>query len=355
MRILLVKLSSLGDVVHTMPVVHDILAAHPDARIDWIVEPSFAPLVRRVSGIGEVIECPLRRWSRAWWSPASWREVAALRRAMGGRHYDAILDLQGLTKSAVVARLAAGPRWGFAEATEGSSHEAPARWLVDHALRIEPRRIHAVDRGRQLAARALGLATDGTPPVYGLQARAGSAVADAPPQLVFVHGTSRDDKLWPHDHWVALGKRVLAAGWRIALPHGNEAEHTRAEMVAAALQFELTPQVEVWPSMPLDRLVDRIAQARGVIGVDSGLSHVAVALGLAHVQVYRFPTSWRTGPQPSHGHGHQLSVEAGGCPSVDSVWQAWQQVAPIASAVSPTAMGYRQAPPESRSGSGRAR
>lgn len=342
MRVLIVKLSSLGDVVHTMPVVHDIRAAHPQAQVDWIVEPGFAPLVRRVAGIGEVIECPLRRWSANWWSPATWRAVGALRRAMAQRRYDAIVDAQGLTKSAVVARMAAGPRWGLAEATEGSSHEAPARWLVDHPVRIEPRRIHAVDRARQLVARALGTAVDGSPR-YGLQARPAPMATDAPPQVVFVHGTSRDDKLWPHEHWVALGKRVLAAGWRIALPHGNEAEHTRAEMIAAALQFERMPQVEVWPSMPLDRLVDRLAQARGVIGVDSGLSHVAVALGLPHVQVYRFPTSWRTGPQPAHGHRHQVSVEGAGGPPVEAVWQAWQQVAPVAATVSASAVGFRPA------------
>jgi heptosyltransferase I len=346
MRVLLVKLSSLGDVVHTMPVVHDILQAHPRAEIDWVVEPGFAPLVRRVRGLAQVIECPLRRWSRTWWQRSTWSQVRAFRASMAARRYDAILDLQGLTKSVLVARSAEGPRFGFAEATEGSSHEAPARWLIDHPIRIEPSRIHALDRARQLAGRALGFAPAGSPR-FGLAADPRPPTPGAAPVVVFVHGTSRDDKRWPHEHWVGLGKRVLAAGWRIALPQGNEAEHTHAEMMAAALQFQLDPLVEVWPSMPLDRLVDRMAEARGVIGVDSGLSHIAVSLNLPHVQIYRFPTAWRTGPQPAHGHRHQLSVEGPGGPSVDAVWDAWQKVAPVASAVTSSAVGYRSRSPSS--------
>jgi heptosyltransferase I len=295
--------------------------------------------VRRVTGVATVLECPLRRWRQQWWKSSTWQEWRDFKALMGSRSYDAIIDLQGLTKSALIARTARGPRWGLAEATEGSSHEAPARWLVDHAVRIEPRRIHALDRSRQLVGRALGQLPIGKPR-FGLQARAAQTDASRPPMVVFVHGTSRDDKRWSHEHWVALGKRVLAAGWRIGLPWGNEAEHTRAELMAADLQFQLDPLVEVWPALSLDRLVDRMAEARGVIGVDSGLSHIAVALNLPHVQIYRFPTAWRTGPQPAHGHQHQLSVEAQPSPSVDAVWQAWQQVAPVPGVVASSAMGY---------------
>jgi heptosyltransferase I len=339
MRILIVKLSSLGDVVHAMPVVNDIIRAHRDAEIDWVVEPGFAPLVRRVRGVATVIECPLRRWRSAWWRADTWRELRAFRAQMALRRYDAIIDLQGLTKSAWVARMAQGPRWGLAQATEGSSHEAPARWWADHAVTIQPRRIHALDRSRQLVGHALGVAPLGRPR-FGLVAHPRDPDPTRPPMVVFVHGTSRDDKRWPHEHWVALGRRVLAAGWRIGLPWGNEAEHTRAELMAADLQFQLDPLVEVWPAMTLDKLVDRIGEARGVIGVDSGLSHIAVALNLPHVQIYRFPTAWRTGPLPAHGHRHQVSVEAQPLPSVDAVWLAWQQVAPVAGVVSRTATGF---------------
>jgi len=321
-RVLIVKLSSLGDVVHTMPVVHDLLSAKPGVQIDWVVEPGFAPLVRRVDGVAEVIECALRRWSRRWWTAATRAEWRGFRARLQRERYDAVIDLQGLTKSAIIARMATltsgGASYGLANRTDGASHEAPARWLVDHAIRIEPR-IHALDRARVLAARALGYTLHGAPE-FGL--RGAQAQASGAPTLVFVHGTSRDDKLWPEDHWIALGRRVIARGWRIALPHAGAHELERAQR----LQRALGDAVEIWPSMGLDALVDRMGGTQGVIGVDSGLSHIAVALNLPHVQVYNFPTAWRTGPQAAHGHAHQVSVQAQPTPTVDEVWAAWLRV-----------------------------
>ena len=322
MRILIVKLSSLGDVVHAMPVVHDILAAYPHALIDWVVEPGFAPLLRRVDGVNEVIECALRRWSKAWWTSAVRAEWRAFRQRLRAHRYDAVLDLQGLTKSALIARVAHGVSYGLANRTDGASFEAPARWLVDHAIRIEPH-IHALDRSRELAARALGYREQG-PPQFGLRAASrpaptASASIANPPTVVFVHGSSRDDKLWPEAAWIELGRRVIARGWRIALPHAGDAEKTRA----LRLQLALGEHAEVWPPMTLDALVDRMGKAQSVVGVDSGLSHIAVALGLAHVQLYNFPTAWRTGPQAAHGQRHQVSVEGQPAPSMEAVWAAW--------------------------------
>jgi len=297
-----------------MPVVHDIAAAHAGAQIDWVCEPAFAPLVRRVAGVRGVIDCSLRAWRRTWWqreTRAAWR---AFRAQLQAERYDAVIDLQGLTKSALVARLAHGPSYGLANRTEGSSHEAPARWLVEHAIHITPH-VHAVDRSRELAARALAYRVQG-PPVYGMQA---AAPALAPRTLVAVHGTSRDDKLWPEANWVELGRRLAAQGWRIALPHAGSAELARAQRLAAAIGAAC----EVWPAMGLDALAERMAATHAVIGVDSGLSHIAVALNLPHVQIYNHTTAWRTGPV---GHAHQRSVGGEGVPSLDEVWQAWQAV-----------------------------
>ena len=322
MRVLIVKLSSLGDVLHTLPALHDIRAAFPGAQVDWAVEPLYAPLVRRIEGIGEVIECPLRRWRKAWWSASARAEWATLKKRLQMVPYDAVIDMQGLTKSAWIARTAQGPSHGLANQTEGSSHEWPAAWLVDHAIRIEPH-IHAMDRARTLAAKALGYAAQGLPR-YGLRAR--PAARAERPTVAFVHGSSRDDKLWPQAHWISIGKRLIDAGWRIALPQGSEAEQTRAEMIGAALQFDRTHLVEVWPAMKLDAVMDRLAATQGVIGVDSGLSHIAVALNLPHVQIYNFPTAWRTGPQLTHGQRHQVCVEGPGGPGLEAVWSAWTQV-----------------------------
>ena len=328
-RVLIVKLSSLGDVVHAMPVVHDLQRAHPGVIVDWVVEPVFAPLLRRVDGIGEVIECALRRWRKAWWTAEVRREWRVFRARLGREHYDAVIDLQGLTKSALVARLARGPRYGLANRTDGSSHEAPARWLVDHALSV-PRHIHALDRSRVLVAQVLGQPVADPanlgPPNHGLTAAVGPSTGVSAPTMVFVHGTSRDDKLWPEADWVALGQRLAAAGWQIALPQVGAVEEARARRVATAIG----PAATVWPAMGLDALTDRLGAAQGVVGVDSGLSHIAVALGLPHVQLYNFPTAWRTGPQPAHGHRHQVSVEGVPAPSLDQVWRAWQAVAAAA-------------------------
>jgi heptosyltransferase-1 len=320
MRILIVKLSSLGDVVHAMPVLADIHAAHQGATIDWVVEPAFAAVVRRARGVAEVIECPLRRWTRSGlWKPAVRTEVAAFLRRLRRERYDAVLDLQGLTKSALVARLARGPTFGLANRTEGSSHEWPARWLATTAIRVEPHS-HALDRSRELVGKALGTRID-TPPDFGL---AGSAAVpgSSPRTIAFLHGSSRADKLWPEAHWVELGRRLAAEGRTIALPQAGDEERERAGRIAAALGSV----AEVWPPLDLGAFIDRLAQTGGAIGVDSGPSHIAVALDLPHVQIYNVPTAWRTGPQARHGARHQASIEGTPTPTVQAVHGAWQAV-----------------------------
>jgi heptosyltransferase-1 len=343
--ILIVKLSSLGDVIHAMPVVADILAAQPGARIDWVIEPGFAPLLRRVQGLCTVFECAQRRWRKRWWIPEVRAEQRAFRAALQAQAYDAVLDLQGLTKSALVARLArktpVGAHIAMGNRTLGSSWEAPTRWLADRAVALEPE-LHVVDRGRLFAARALGYelqgapryglarpqAPAGAPSAPGLMTSAGQPAAGARPLLVCIHGTSRADKLWPEAHWITLGRRLVAAGWRLALPQADAAEADRAARLAQAWGTE---HAEVWPRMALDALADHMAPAQAAIGVDSGLSHLAVALDLAHVQLYNFPTAWRTGPQARHSPAgqaaHLVSVGGDAVPTLDEVWSAWCQVA----------------------------
>ena len=259
---------------------------------------------------------------------AEWR--AFRERSCSAKSYDAVIDLQGLTKSALVARLARGTRFGLANQTEGSSYEAPAGWLVDHAIRVEPH-IHAMDRSRALVAAVLGKPAEG-PPSYGLNADAPRVPHGRAPTVAFVHGTSRDDKLWPVDHWVQLGKRVIDAGWRIGLPQGNELEQTRAELIAAGLQFEKAYHVDVWPSLGARRGArppgadagrDRRGQrpephrrgagpaARAALQLPDRLAHRAAGEP-------RPPrTRWRS--------------KAGRCRRVQAVWLAWSNVLVAAS------------------------
>ncbi|OGB55919.1 MAG: lipopolysaccharide heptosyltransferase I [Burkholderiales bacterium RIFOXYC12_FULL_60_6] len=352
MKILIVKLSSLGDVVHTMPAVQDILCAAPNAQIDWVVERGFASLVQRCQGVRRVIASDLRRWRKAPFSHETRRAWGVFKAELQQEHYDAVIDLQGLTKSALVAWLArlskGGKRYGLANQTEGSSFEAPARWVAHQAISL-PAHSHAVTRSRELCAQALHFSLPDDL-IFGLVAQrvqvplVNTEMAHAPGLrgvVALVHGTSRADKQWPLAHWRDLAQRLNEAGFGVVLPHGNPAEQLVARDIAQGLA-----RAQVWPVLPLDVLADALATCHGVIGVDSGLSHIAVALNLLHVQIYNFDTAWRTGPLAESDHDccradfsppwstevdptksryspRQCSVFAQPTPSVDAVWQAW--------------------------------
>jgi heptosyltransferase-1 len=205
--------------------------------------------------------------------------------------------------------------------------------VADVAVRVAPH-VHAVRRSRLLCAQALGYPLSDSE-LFGLRALAGKAliapeiiandVRPTRPCVALVHGTSRADKQWPKAHWLELARRLDAAGCDVALLHGTDAEQQRSEAMAREMAHAL-----VWPRLALDALTDALAGCTGVIGVDSGLSHIAVALDLPHVQIYNFDTAWRTGP----GEGglapqpRQCSVYAAPSPSVDAVWQAWLRVRP---------------------------
>ena len=316
MKILIVKLSSLGDVVHAMAALQAIRRAVPQAQIDWVVERGFGALVRRCTGVNRVIECDLRRWRKSLFSGQTRQAWRSFKAELQRERYDAVIDLQGLTKSALISWLAKlspqGRRYGLAVRSEGSSFEAPARWVADVAIEL-PKHIHAVDRSRQLCAKALGYEVS-QQAVFGLKTGRPSHSGERP-LVALVHGTSRADKQWPVAFWQTLAQKLIQQGCRLALPCGSDAEEQVARQIASGLT-----DAEVWPRLELDALTDALAGCAGVIGVDSGLSHIAVALNLRHVQIYNFDTAWRTGPPACP---HQCSVFASPTASVDAVWQAW--------------------------------
>ena len=341
-RVLIVKLSSLGDVVHAMPAVQDLRAELPGVHINWVVERAFAPLVARCEGVGQVIPCELRRWRKHPFSTQTRTEWRAFKAALQAQAYDAVIDLQGLTKSALVAWLARtstdGRRFAMANQTEGSGYEAPTRWVADEAIALEPH-VHAVQRSRLLCAAVFGYSVTG-PARFGLvpgllaahvpvqpghSGYGGNGFAARKPRVALVHGTSRADKQWPLSSWVELGQRLNHSGFSVALAHGTPAEKATSEAIGAELDDAWD-----WPSMGLDALTDTMAHCAGVIGVDSGLSHIAVALGLPHVQIYNFDTAWRTGPlatDPAADKAvQQVSVFATPQPSPQAVWQAWESL-----------------------------
>ncbi len=266
MRILLIKTSSLGDVVHNLPVVSDLRARFPAAAIDWVVEESFADIPRLHRGVDQVIPVAVRRWRRSPLAPATWREVGALRRRLGAARYDLAIDTQGLLKSALITRLATTRRCGHAAA---SAREPLASRFYDECFEVA-KALHAVERNRRLAAQAAGYEHAGAPD-YGI------AVPPAPtPGLtaVLLTATSRDDKLWPEQDWVALGRELHARGLHCLLPAGNADERERATRIAARIQ-----QARPLPPSGLGELAAQLAAARIVVGVDTGLVHLAAALG----------------------------------------------------------------------------
>ncbi len=315
-KILLVRLSSLGDVVHTFPAVTDIARHVPGVELDWAVDELFAELPGLHPAVARVIPVALRRGRRNPLNPATWRALAALRAALGATAYDAVLDLQGLLKSALVARFARGPRHGHARAT---AREPLASWLYDHGHRA-PRGDHAVAQTRQLAASALGYSA-AAPIDYGLRVPAPPAFAPEGRYAVLLHSTSRASKLWAEDDWIALGRRLAAAGARCVLPWGGRAERTRAERLAGALDRAL-----VAPRMTLTEAAGLLGRATVVVGLDTGLTHLAAATRTPVVGIYcdTSPADLRPiGPGPTASCG-----DRGTPPSVETVAAAIARVAP---------------------------
>jgi len=274
-RILIVKTSSLGDVVHNLPVASDIRRHFPDAGIDWVVEEPYAPLVGLHSAVRRVIPVALRRWRRRPLGRSTWREIGEFRRLLRTVRYDAIVDTQGLLKSALIARAAKGRHHGF---DAGTAREPLAARFYDVTHHV-PLSQHAVPRNRALGAAALGYRVE-EPIDYGI-AISGSLTQPAQPYAVLLHGSSRRDKLWAEAAWIELGRALAAQGLACVLPWGSDEERKRSERIAQDLS-----RAEVPPLQPLDRLAVLLGKAAAVVGVDTGLTHLAAALGRPVAAIY---------------------------------------------------------------------
>ena len=283
--ILFIKTSSLGDVIHHMPALTEVRRHLPSARFTWIVEEAFAPLVRLHPTVSDVIPVATRRWRQKFYSPVAWRETAAALHTIRARTYDEIIDTQGLFRTALMARLARGRRHGY---DADSIRERSASLLYNVRHRVA-RNQHAIARNRALTGLALGYAPDGAID-FGLDRQKLAAAAGGSYGLL-LHATARAEKEWPESSWIALGQALRGRAASLVLPWGNDTERARSARIAGALA-----DARVSERQPLDGVARLIAGASFVVGVDTGLLHLAAALGVPLTAIFVGSEPGLTGP-----------------------------------------------------------
>jgi heptosyltransferase-1 len=282
--------------------VSDAARSLPAAEIHWVVEEPFADVARMHRAVQRVFPVALRRWRRAPWRPSVWSEIGRFRAALGAQPYDAVIDSQGLLKSALICAAASGPNHGLDRA---SAREPLAALFYDHRHAV-PKGLHAVERNRLLTAAALGYV-----PPEGVDYGLGKALAQEN-YIVFLTMTSRADKLWPEARWIELGNALAT---KVVLPWGSEVERERAERIARQIVHATVPS-----RMEIPAIGNLFQKAKAVVGVDTGLTHLAAALGARTVGIYCGSEPRLTG---LYGVANAVNLGAAGRPpSVDEVRQA---------------------------------
>lgn len=313
MRILIVRTSSLGDLIHLLPAISDIHRHLPDAIIDWVAEESFATIPAWHPAVHEVIPVAHRRWRQSWWSAPVRAERRALEDDLRSRTYDVILDMQALLKSVWLVRLPKGVRHGL----DWKSAREPLCTLfydIRHTVAFwQP----AVIRQRLLASKALGYMFEG-PPDFGLQAwetEGETLRGQVPPYAVIMPSASRDDKLWPTEDWHAVFERLRVRGLALKLLAGNAQEAARAQDLIQGFD-----RAEVLPRMGLGEVARQIAGCQLMVGLDSGLTHLSAALSRPTIGIYKASTPVRT---PLTGSAFTASLgDRGQSPSRQQVLEA---------------------------------
>ena len=317
MRVLIIKTSSMGDVVHALPAVSDMAQAIPGIQIDWLVEKSFAAMPQQHRAVQRVIPLQWRKWRKSLRAPETQAALRAWRAEMRLHRYDLIIDLQGLLKSAAFACFAHGPRSGY----DWHSIREPLASLFYSRKAHVDRQLHAVDRCRQLTAQLLNYALPQTPPDFGLKASADAWRPGFRPYAALIPCASRPEKLWPQDNWIAIGQHLRAQGLDVAVMWGSPAEEQRAKDIAKAIEGAVPPFLSV------AQVGDTLAQAKLVVGLDTGMTHLAAAHGRPTLGIY---CDHEPGLAGVTGPGQVISLGGKGqVPTLEAVLQAIQTLHPI--------------------------
>ncbi len=277
MKVLLVKTSSMGDLIHTLPAVTDARRFCPDIEFDWVAEESFTEIPRWHPAVQRVLPVAMRRWRKILHRKAARLEISAAIQLIRERQYDLVIDAQGLIKSAVITGFCRGLRCGL----DSNSCWEPIAALAYQRKVSVARDLHAISRMRTLFAGILDYNYDPQQLDYGLQKETFSGGGHAGPYVVFLHGTSRREKLWELPEWVRLAGMAGQAGMTVYLPWGNQEERQVAENIARQ-----TANAIVLPKLKLAEVAALLAQATAVVGVDTGLAHLTAALNVPAVTLY---------------------------------------------------------------------
>jgi heptosyltransferase-1 len=275
-RVLLVKMSSLGDVVQTLAAVTDAARNVPGIQFDWVVEEAYVEIPRWHPAVHRVIPAALRRWRKSFLGTLLSSEWLKFRRELRRDSYDLVLDAQGLYKSAWVAAQARGP---VAGRSLGTAREGGAALLFSRRYRV-PQEGPEVEQVRSLFAAALGYSKPVVAADFGIDRTKLSGSESANNSVVFVHGAAWETKLWPVENWIELGLALQRRGCKVRLPWGSDAERARAERIALACGGE------VLPKLGFGGIGSILAGSALVVGLDTGLTHLAVALGVPVVTLY---------------------------------------------------------------------
>jgi|APSaa5957512576_1039674.scaffolds.fasta_scaffold33672_2 heptosyltransferase-1 len=300
MRVLLIKISSLGDVLHALPALTDAANAIPGIQFDWVVEAPFAEVPAWHPAVDRVIPVSIRRWRRSPLKALLSGEWSSFKAALKAREYDLVLDAQGLIKSGLITRMARGPKSGL---DRNSAREPFASRFYDHPLAVQKGE-HAIVRLRKLFALALGYAMPDTEADSGIRV---VGQQSSKPTILFVHGTTWITKHWPDSYWTALAVLVNSAGYRVMLPWGSEQEQQRAEQIAEGRDAVILPKSS------LTELVGQFQQVEGMICVDSGLAHLGAALKIPSVTIYGSTNPGLTGTWGENQDHVTASLECSPC------------------------------------------